>query len=58
MPIFRICSAETTPNTEPVEKKVINRVLMKRYKNIEEIKQDTTQVFGIVVGTVVVNQYM
>ena len=31
---------------------------MQRYKLIEEVKQDDAQVFGIVVGTVVVNQYM
>ena len=31
---------------------------MQRYKYIEEVKQDEAQVFGIVVGTVVVNQYL
>ena len=58
MPIYRLSGIDGSPSTELVEQKVINRILMKRYSLIEEIKQDSNQVFGIVVGTVVVNQYM
>ena len=42
IPIFKLYDLQGTPTTELIESKTITRVLMKRYKLIEEIKQDSS----------------
>lgn len=58
MPIYHLSVASDLVTLELVEKRKVNKALQARYNLVSKLQQPETQVIGIVVGTVVVNEYM
>jgi len=61
MPIYRLYMGDEESKTltlEQLEARSINKFLTQRYSLVSKVSEDETKVIGIVVGTVVVNEYM
>ena len=56
LPIY-VCSGPSA-SVEQIEKRRINKILNARYNLVSQVQSEETQVIGIVVGTVVVNDYL
>jgi len=56
MPIYRLTAF--TASLELFDQRRINRLLQARYNFISQMQNEETKIIGIVVGTVVVNEYM